>query len=270
MMFKKLSALFLFSLLSCSFTAQSAHAKPTIVLVHGALFTSNGWFEVQSHLQNAGYNVVTMDVPGRADDGIAYKDVTLLRAVDKVCQVANLQKGSVVLVGHSQGGALITQALNKCGNKVKGLAYVAAVVPLNGEKAFDSLSSTDQANFEKDVTFDENNAVFLLNYEGPIKETFMADATPQQFNRALHNMVSEPANIGNEELHYPVNVFEAMPKFYIETTEDQIVSLPTQRRLESRTHFNKIYSMHTSHSPMVSKSKELAHYLMEIVDSLSS
>src|SRR5580658_9461358 len=99
-MTKKLSSLFALSLLS-SFV-QAAPIKPTMVLVHGALFTSSGWSSVQSHLQNAGYNVVTMDVPGRADDGIAPREVNLSLAAEKVCKVANLQHGPVVLVGHSQ------------------------------------------------------------------------------------------------------------------------------------------------------------------------
>jgi pimeloyl-ACP methyl ester carboxylesterase len=266
MISKKLSALCLLSLLTSY--AQATPVKPTMLLVHGALFTSSGWFEVQSHLQNAGYNVVTMDVPGRAGDGIAYKEVTLSSAVEKVCKVAHLQPEPVVLVGHSQGGALITQALNKCGDKVKALVYVTAVVPLNGEKAFDNLSKSDQDNFEKDATLDEKNAVFRLNYHGPIKATFMADATSGQFKRALHDMVSEPAKIGDEPLHYPVKLFASLPKFYIETTEDQIISLDTQRQIESKTHFNKIYSMHASHSPMVSQAKKLATHLMDIVDSL--
>src|SRR5437763_179903 len=92
------------SLLFCSMVNATTLSHPTFVLVHGALLTSNSWIAVQSQLQNAGYNVVTVDVPGRAEDGVKPDQVTLDKAAEKVCKVASLQVNSVVLVGHSQGG----------------------------------------------------------------------------------------------------------------------------------------------------------------------
>ncbi|KTD59881.1 Pyrethroid hydrolase [Legionella santicrucis] len=261
---KRLCSIFL-SLFLTSYAMASTN-KSTLLLVHGALFTSAGWQEVQSHLQNLNYNVVTIDVPGRAGDGIIAKDVTLSMATEKLCKVANLQRGKVVLVGHSQGGALITKALDKCGSKVKALVYLTAVMPLNGEKAFDDLNESDAENFNADTFFDEENAIFHINYNGPIKETFMADVTPEQYERALHNMVPEPANISEEILNYPIELFNAIPKFYIETTEDKIISIATQRKIERKTKFEKIYIMNTSHSPFLSNSKELANHLIDIMD----
>ena len=63
--------LFLISILilSINMATASNSRKPTLILVHGALFTSSVWIAVQSYLQNHGYNVVTLDVPGRAGDG---------------------------------------------------------------------------------------------------------------------------------------------------------------------------------------------------------
>lgn len=244
------------------------NSAPTLVLVHGALFTSSGWFEVQSHLQNAGYNVVTLDVPGRADDGLVFKDITLASAADKVCKVVQLQKTPVVLIGHSQGGAVITQALQQCGNKVKGLIYVTAVVPLNGETGIDGLSDKDKENFDKNVTFDEANSTLQVNYNGPIKEMFMADTTDEQFKRALNTMVSEPANIGVETLHYPEKLFLALPKFYIEATQDKIISLTTQKKIQDKVKFKKVYTLQAGHSPMISQSKALAAYVIDIMQNL--
>src|SRR5262245_20461218 len=112
----------------------------TYVLVHGALFTSTGYQRVQSRLQNDGQNVVTVDVPGRAGDGLDPRGIDIKTAAEKVCKVVTAVGGPVVLVGHSQGGALITQALADCGTNVKGLVYLAAVVPLDGETAFQGLN----------------------------------------------------------------------------------------------------------------------------------
>lgn len=265
---QKIRILFLILLFASSAVAALPTSAPTIVLVHGALFTSSGWYEVQSHLQNAGYNVVTLDVPGRADDGIAAKEVSLVSAASKVCRVVNLQKTPVVLVGHSQGGAIITQALDQCGEKVKALIYVTAVLPLNGETAFDDLSEADNENFNKTVTFDEVNNALHINQAGPLKAMFMADATDAQFNRARHTMVSEPASIGIGVLHYPEKLFLTVPKFYVQATKDNIISLATQKKILTKTQWTKTYIMHTGHSPMVSQSKELAAHLMDSMQNL--
>ena len=94
-----------------------------------------------------------------------------------------------------RGGAVITQAINQCGSRVQGLVYVAAVVPLNDETPFQS-SNQDNANFDKCATLDTQNNIFQINFNGPIREMFMADASPIQAGQAIHNMVPEPDKIG--------------------------------------------------------------------------
>src|ERR1700733_11397546 len=127
----------------------------TIVLVHGALLTSSAWMPVQSYLQNHNINVVTIDLPGRAEDNIPAKEVTLKMASEKVCKVVAMQTGPVVVAGHSQGGAVITQAVDQCGSRFSALVYIAAVVPHSGEKPFDLTSENDNDNFGRVTTLDE-------------------------------------------------------------------------------------------------------------------
>lgn len=263
--------LFFFTVLIISINPATASnaKKPTLILVHGALFTSSVWIAVQSYLQNHGYNVVTLDVPGRADDGISPQKATLFLAANKVCKVVEMQQMPVILVGHSQSGAVITQAINQCGSYVKGLVYVAAVVPLNGETAFQDLSNQDNENFDKCAILDAENNIFQINFNGPIKEMFMADASIIQANQVIHSMVPEPASIGSDTLHYDKQIFDAIPKFYIETQNDKIISLETQKKIESKIKFKKIYSIKASHSPFLSQPKLLGNHLIEITDSLS-
>lgn len=248
--------------------ASHHHHQPTFILIHGALFTSQSWIAVQSQLQNAGYNIVTVDVPGRAGDGIPPAQVTLDQAADKVCKVAALQKGKVILVGHSQGGAIITQALNNCAPKIKALVYVAAVAPLNGEMTFQDLSQQDNDNFDKCAFLDSEQKVFKINDKGPIKEMFMADASADAAQRAIHNMVPEPSSLGEATLHYPEAVFNAMPKFYLETLQDNIISPASQEKIINKIHPRKIYTLNTSHSPFLSQARLLSQYLIEIAGML--
>jgi len=104
--------------------AQAAPAKPTIVLVHGAFADSSSWNSVIPILQRDGYTVVAAPNPLRG-----------VRAdADVVADVVKGIDGPVVLVGHSYGGSVISEAAEGPTN-VKGLVYVAAFAPDTGETA---------------------------------------------------------------------------------------------------------------------------------------
>ena len=104
--------------------ATSQSTKPTIVLVHGAFADSSSWYGVIAILQKDGYPVIAAANPLRSVKG----DADIVRAL-----VASL-KTPVVLVGHSYGGMVISNAANGQAN-VKALVYVAAFAPEAGENA---------------------------------------------------------------------------------------------------------------------------------------
>lgn len=103
-----------------------ASSRPTIILVHGAFAESSSWNGVISNLVKDGYSVVAAAVPLRSVAGDAAY----------VSSIVKSTPGSVVLVGHSYGGAVITAAGNGNSN-VKALVYVAGFAPDVGESAID-------------------------------------------------------------------------------------------------------------------------------------
>lgn len=107
-------------------TASAQNAKPTVVLVHGAFAESSSWNGVVARLIAAGYPVVAAANPLRG----------LKHDADYVASVVNGIKGPVVLVGHSYGGSVISNAVNGNPN-VKALVYVAAFAPEKGESALE-------------------------------------------------------------------------------------------------------------------------------------
>ncbi|WP_394085456.1 alpha/beta fold hydrolase [Roseixanthobacter finlandensis] len=100
--------------------------KPTIILVHGAFADSSSWDGVISRLQADGYTVIAAPDPLRS----------LKSDSNYVSGIVKNTKGPVVLVGHSYGGSIITNAATGADN-VKALVYVAAYAPEAGENAFD-------------------------------------------------------------------------------------------------------------------------------------
>ncbi|MGE0004433.1 MAG: alpha/beta fold hydrolase [Parvibaculaceae bacterium] len=103
---------------------QNAHGRPTIVLVHGAFAETSSWNAVIAELSRDGYRAIAAANPLR---GVA-RDAAAIAAVVRSIS------GPVVLVGHSYGGPVVTEAANGAGN-VKALVYVAGFAPDTGESS---------------------------------------------------------------------------------------------------------------------------------------
>ena len=113
----------LFSAVSMTTPSRRAAAgvngsKPTVVLVHGAFADASGWSGVIGELRRDGYPVIAPANPLRGLDGDA----------DYLASILATIPGPVVLVGHSYGGAVITNAAGRRPN-VKALVYIAAFAP---------------------------------------------------------------------------------------------------------------------------------------------
>jgi pimeloyl-ACP methyl ester carboxylesterase len=111
--------------------AASEGQKPTIVLVHGAWADASSWTPVIEQLEKAGYPV---DAPPNPLRGLTYDSGYIASVLSQI-------KGPVILVGHSYGGAVITNAAVGDPN-VKALVYIAAFAPAQGESLEELLSSS--------------------------------------------------------------------------------------------------------------------------------
>jgi pimeloyl-ACP methyl ester carboxylesterase len=241
---------------------------PTILLVHGALFTSNIWSSVQANLQQKGYQVVTVDTPGRLSDGVSAEAATLNAAVEKVCGLARLQTEPVIMVGHNQAGAIITQATASCGNQIAGLVYIAAVVPLPGERPFDVLSDQDNKNFDLVAPLDTVSGLSIPDPNAPIQQLLMADATKEAAQLAIQNMVPEPIIFAYDTLDYDAAAFQSIPKYYVRTTDDVMISPQSQDKFLRRQPMEE-YILHTGHCPFISQPDLLAQILDKIAKNFS-
>src|SRR5256714_5403730 len=165
-------------------------AAPSVVLVHGGFVDGSGWESVYEILRKDGYVVSIVQNPttSLADDVAATK------------RVLARQSGPVILVGHSYGGAVITEAGND--PKVAGLVYITAFAPDRGESVSslikdpppgapvppilppqDGYLLLDKAKFR---------ASFAADVDGP-KASFMADSQVPWAMDALNGTITHPA-----------------------------------------------------------------------------
>ncbi|MGA7724782.1 MAG: alpha/beta hydrolase [Opitutaceae bacterium] len=159
------------ALLSAAGAPLRAEQVKNIVLVHGAFADGSGWQGVADILGKDGYAVSVVQEPltSLADDVAATK------------RVLDLQPGPTLLVGHSYGGVVITEAGNA--PNVVGLVYIAAFIPDQGESALGLLSQAPAANTDTRATKDD----FLYIDPAAFPADFAADLAKPQANFMAHS-----------------------------------------------------------------------------------
>jgi pimeloyl-ACP methyl ester carboxylesterase len=222
-------------------------AKPTIVLVHGSWADASSWTDVVKRLQRAGYQVFAPPNPLRSLSGDAEYLRTFLSTV----------LGPIVLVGHSYGGAVITNAATGNPN-VKALVYVDAFAPDEGEQVL-SLVGPDSALAVADPT-----TVFDLRpYPGApagdfdvyLKPEVVVDSfAPDLPKRTALALAATQRPIAFSAGLEPSGVpaWKTIPSWYLIGTEDRIIP-PAQQRFMAERAGAQIVEVRASHVSLISK-----------------
>ena len=196
----------------------STSATPTVVLVHGGFADGSGWQGVYEHLKKDGYKVSVVQNPtlSLADDVAVTK-----RAIDAASE-------PVILVGHSYGGAVVTEAGTH--PNVAAVVYIAAFVPDAGESVNTLLEGFPTDGPQPPILPPQEGFLFLdrekfhASFAGDLRAeqaAFMADSQVPWGVDALGGMVSEPA-------------WRSKPSWYLVATDDGMIPPPAQREMSAR------------------------------------
>jgi len=216
--------------------AESKPALKEIVIVHGALVDGASWRAVYDILSKDGYHVTMVQEPltGLTED------------IEATKRIINQQTGPVVLVGHSYGGSVITEA--GADPKVSALVYVAALQPDAGEASGQLLSKFAPVNDAMRATPTQVKYFFIP--PAKFRETYAADVSPSdaQFLADSQQQLAEKA------LGAPVSVaaWRTKPSYAILTTQDHVVSPELQRWMYRRSGA-KVTEVNASHAVFVSQ-----------------
>jgi pimeloyl-ACP methyl ester carboxylesterase len=222
--------------------------KPTIVLVHGAWADGSSWNAVSVELQSQGFTVMT---PPNLLHGVA-SDAAYIASF-----LAQRTDGPVVLVGHSYGGVVITNA-GTGGGDVKALVYVNAFIPDVGETVFDILGGSGSALDVPDPTAVLDLAGYPDAPEGDVeaflKPSTVHEAFAQDLSEAERLLivasqrpVALGANIGPTE----TVAWKSIPSWAVLGTEDRVIPIAALRSMAERAGAT-ISEVEASHVSMVS------------------
>jgi pimeloyl-ACP methyl ester carboxylesterase len=245
-----ISALGLLAMVPIAADAQaSVSAQPVhdIVLVHGAWADGSSWDRIIPLLEKKGFHVTAVHLPFTtlADDAAAVK-----RAVD-------MQDGPVLLVGHSYGGVVITEAGND--PKVVALVYVAAFAPDAGQSAGDLNGRVAPTPGAKQFRPDANG--YLRLTDKGVAEDFAQDlsASEQKLLAATQGQTSGPNELGAK---VSAAAWRTKPTFYIVADHDRMISPKLEKEMAAQMHAKTIH-ISSSHLPMLSHPAEVAEFISE-------
>ena len=212
-----------------------------IILVHGGFVDGSGWQGVYKALKKSGYAVTIVQNPtfSLADDVAVTK------------RALATQNGPVILVGHSYGGVVITEAGND--PKVAGLVYIAAFAPDKGESVSALIKDPPPGAPVPPILPPQDGYLFLDKAKfassfaadvSPDLAEFMADSQVPWGVEALSGAISQPA-------------WKTKPSWYLVSTDDKMIPPDAQRAMSKRAG-STVAEVKGSHSVYVSQPQAVA------------
>jgi len=221
---------------------------PTVVLVHGGFVDGSGWQGVYEHLSKDGYSVSVVQNPtlSLADDAAVTK-----RAIEAA-------SGPVILVGHSYGGAVITEAGTH--PKVAALVYIAAFAPDKGESVGTLVAGFPQDGPQPPILPPQEGFLFLdrekfhASFAGDLsaeQAAFIADSQVPWGVDAAGGTISEAA-------------WRSKPSWYLVAANDRMIPPPAQREMSARLGAT-VTEVLGSHAIYVSQPEAVAEFIATAV-----
>ena len=212
-----------------------------IVLIHGGFVDGSGWESVYSILKKDGYNVSVVQNPTISLEG----DVTATK------RILAAQDGPAILVAHSYGGAVITEAGND--PRVAGLVYITAFAPDKGESVASLIKDPPPGAPVPPILPPQDGyllldrAKFAASFAGDVeaeRAAFMADSQVPWGLEALGGEISQPA-------------WKAKPSWYLIATDDKMIPPDAQRAMSKRAG-STVVEVKGSHAIYVSQPEAVA------------
>ena len=219
---------------------------PTIVLVHGAWADATGWYDVTRLLQDGGFNVVA----------VQNSLFSFAQDIETTKRLIDAQRGPIVVVGHSYGGAVMSAAASGNPN-VKALVYVAAFAPDQGETVGGLLQKYPDLGLGGALRPDAAGFLYIDPAQYP---KVFANGLPDKQAQAF---ATEQKPVAGSALGEPLTVqpaWRSAPTWFVVATEDRAINPDLERFMAKRMNA-KVSEIRSGHLAFISHAPEVARII---------
>jgi len=246
-------------------TGTIARGMARFVLVHGAFGGAWCWEPVTGPLREAGHTVGTLDLPGGGADRTPVDGITLASCAKRVCDVLASQPEPAILVGHSMGGVVVTQAASDCPEHVASLVFVAAFMPADGQSLLDltHLPEGEGDLIQANIVIEGEPPVAVLSAEATAAAVYN-DCTSEQAAWAVARRRPQAVAPYATQVDVDESVLAAIPRSYVMTTRDRSLVPALQRRMIREHPCERVIELDADHAPYLSATDGLVAALLQL------
>ncbi|WP_437661395.1 alpha/beta fold hydrolase [Sorangium sp. So ce1182] len=237
--------------------------KNTYVLVHGAFVGGWAWDRVVPLLEADGSEVIALDLPAHGEDQTPLADASLQAYADAVVEAIDGASRPVILVGHSMGGIVVSQAAEQRPEKVKTLVYLTAFLLNDGQSLNEEWADDEGAEIKTYASVSEDMSALTFK-EGWAENAFCQDCSPEDIERLESHLREEPAKPFGEPIHVTEERWGSVRRVYIEALKDLAISPAEQKSQYTALPCDKVISIDAGHAPFLTKPQEVADALKSL------
>jgi pimeloyl-ACP methyl ester carboxylesterase len=229
-----------------------------MVLVHGAFAGAWCWEPTVAGLESAGHVVETLDLPGAGDDRTPVEQIDLRAYADRVVSQLERSDEPAVLVGHSMGGMVITQAAALAPARVAQLVFVCAFMPHDGQSLLELTQLPEGAadQVQANLVVAGDPPVATLPQE-TCRDTLFNCCTEEQTVWGTARLGTQPIAPFTSPVEVPEGALDEIRRAYVLCSNDHAIPPELQRRMIAEHGVADVVELNTDHMPFLSVTDEL-------------
>jgi pimeloyl-ACP methyl ester carboxylesterase len=235
----------------------------TFILVHGSMHGGWCWHKLVPLLEAQGHRVLAPDLPGMGEDPTPLSEVTLSTWAEFIARLSREAGEQVILVGHSRGGTVISEAAELAPQSMLGLVYLAALLLPAGQKAFEA-AVAEEARNAVEPGQGASDGLSLRVEPAAARALFYNRASPEDAIWASARLCPEPLAPNVVPLTVTRERWGRLPRAYIECLDDRAVPIELQRAMHAALPCDPVVTMDSDHSPFLCEPRALAAHLADI------